>query len=208
MLPILHLNGWKIANPTVLARIGDDELDALLTGYGHQPDLRDRRRPRLVHQELAAAMDDAYADIRRFQSDARDGGSRSDRAGLRSSCERRRAGPDRRSSTESRSRARGVLIRCLSPERGRTRSTSHSSSMAEELSPRGAVRRGRAAGRAGPCGRSVRGAPHGLEPARERGRAAAGSSAAGLPRFRSRRAESRAAPSARRRACSGATCAR
>ena len=45
VLPILHLNGYKIANPTVLARIGDDELDALLPGYGHEPYLVDRRRP-------------------------------------------------------------------------------------------------------------------------------------------------------------------
>jgi xylulose-5-phosphate/fructose-6-phosphate phosphoketolase len=75
VLPILHLNGWKIANPTVLARIGDDELDALLTGYGHRPIFVTGDDPELVHQELAAAMDDAYADIRRFQSDARDRGS-------------------------------------------------------------------------------------------------------------------------------------
>jgi xylulose-5-phosphate/fructose-6-phosphate phosphoketolase len=75
VLPILHLNGWKIANPTVLARIGDGELDALLTGYGHRPIFVTGDDPELVHQALAAAMDDAYADIRRFQSDARDGGS-------------------------------------------------------------------------------------------------------------------------------------
>jgi xylulose-5-phosphate/fructose-6-phosphate phosphoketolase len=75
VLPILHLNGWKIANPTVLARIGDDELDALLTGYGHRPIFVTGDDPERVHQALATAMDDAYADIRRFQSDARDGGS-------------------------------------------------------------------------------------------------------------------------------------
>ena len=45
VLPILHLNGYKIANPTVLARIGDDELTALLTGYGHKPYLVAGRRP-------------------------------------------------------------------------------------------------------------------------------------------------------------------
>jgi xylulose-5-phosphate/fructose-6-phosphate phosphoketolase len=75
VLPILHLNGWKIANPTVLARIGDDELGALLTGYGHRPIFVTGDEPELVHQALAAAMDDAYADIRRFQSDARTAGS-------------------------------------------------------------------------------------------------------------------------------------
>ena len=65
VLPILHLNGWKIANPTVLARIGDDELADLLRGYGHRPISSSGDDPALVHQALAAAMDDAYADIRR-----------------------------------------------------------------------------------------------------------------------------------------------
>ncbi len=72
VLPILHLNGWKIANPTVLARIGDDELAALMTGYGHRPIFVSGDEPELVHQALAAAMDDAYADIRRFQEQARE----------------------------------------------------------------------------------------------------------------------------------------
>src|SRR3954453_10928969 len=57
VLPILHLNGWKIANPTVLARIGDDDLMSLLRGYGHEPILVEGDDPLLVHQELAAAMD-------------------------------------------------------------------------------------------------------------------------------------------------------
>jgi xylulose-5-phosphate/fructose-6-phosphate phosphoketolase len=74
VLPILHLNGWKIANPTVLARIGDDELDALLTGYGHRPIFVTGDDPELVHQALASAMDAAYAEIRRFQSEARANG--------------------------------------------------------------------------------------------------------------------------------------
>jgi xylulose-5-phosphate/fructose-6-phosphate phosphoketolase len=75
VLPILHLNGWKIANPTVLARIGDDELGALLTGYGHRPLFVTGDDPELVHQALATAMDEAYADIRRFQANAREHGS-------------------------------------------------------------------------------------------------------------------------------------
>ena len=74
VLPILHLNGWKIANPTVLARIGDDELGALLTGYGHRPIFVTGDDPEVVHQALAAALDDAYSDIRRFQSAARTDG--------------------------------------------------------------------------------------------------------------------------------------
>ena len=66
VLPILHLNGYKIANPTILARIGDDELGALLSGYGYQPYLVEGDDPVTVHQSLAATLDtifDAIADI-------------------------------------------------------------------------------------------------------------------------------------------------
>jgi xylulose-5-phosphate/fructose-6-phosphate phosphoketolase len=75
VLPILHLNGWKIANPTVLARIGDDELRRLLEGYGHRPIVVAGDQPDEVHQALAAALDDAYADIRRIQREAREHGT-------------------------------------------------------------------------------------------------------------------------------------
>ncbi|TJZ44043.1 phosphoketolase family protein [Streptomyces piniterrae] len=68
VLPILHLNGYKIANPTLLARIPQDELDALLRGYGHNPIHVEGDDPEAVHQALAAAMDrslDRIADIQR-----------------------------------------------------------------------------------------------------------------------------------------------
>jgi xylulose-5-phosphate/fructose-6-phosphate phosphoketolase len=74
VLPILHLNGWKIDNPTVLARIGDDELDALLTGYGYRPYLVEGDDPALVHQRLAATLDAVFDEIALIQSAARDGG--------------------------------------------------------------------------------------------------------------------------------------
>ena len=61
VLPILHLNGWKIANPAVLARIPEDELDALLRGYGYEPRYVTGHEPAAVHQEMAAALDDAIA---------------------------------------------------------------------------------------------------------------------------------------------------
>jgi xylulose-5-phosphate/fructose-6-phosphate phosphoketolase len=64
VLPILHLNGWKIANPTVLARIGEDELDALLRGCGYQPAYVTGDDPMAVHEQLAAALDAAVATIR------------------------------------------------------------------------------------------------------------------------------------------------
>src|ERR1700741_2266108 len=57
VLPILHLNGYKIANPTVLARIPADELESLLRGYGYHPHTVEGDDPKLVHQQLAATMD-------------------------------------------------------------------------------------------------------------------------------------------------------
>jgi xylulose-5-phosphate/fructose-6-phosphate phosphoketolase len=71
VLPILHLNGWKIANPTVLARIGDDELRRLLEGYGHRPLIVAGDDPETVHDALAAALETAYAEIRAAQGAAR-----------------------------------------------------------------------------------------------------------------------------------------
>ena len=57
VLPILHLNGFKIANPTILARIGRNELTELLHGYGHEPVFVEGHDPAIVHQLLAAALD-------------------------------------------------------------------------------------------------------------------------------------------------------
>ncbi|KQN22781.1 MULTISPECIES: phosphoketolase family protein [unclassified Sphingomonas] len=71
VLPILHLNGFKIANPTILARIDEDELDALLRGYGHEPLYVGSSDPALVHQQLAAALDTALAKIQAIQAAAR-----------------------------------------------------------------------------------------------------------------------------------------
>ena len=71
VLPILHLNGFKIANPTVLARISHEELAELLRGYGYEPRFVEGDDPPLVHQALAAAMDATLADIRAIQTTAR-----------------------------------------------------------------------------------------------------------------------------------------
>jgi xylulose-5-phosphate/fructose-6-phosphate phosphoketolase len=71
VLPILHLNGFKIANPTVLARIGRDELAALLRGYGYDPHFVEGDDPRVVHQDLAATLDRVLTDIRAIQAEAR-----------------------------------------------------------------------------------------------------------------------------------------
>ncbi len=74
VLPILHLNGYKIANPTVLARIGDEELTALLTGYGYQPYLVAGDHPAAVHQNLAATLDRIFDEIAEIQRAAREDG--------------------------------------------------------------------------------------------------------------------------------------
>jgi xylulose-5-phosphate/fructose-6-phosphate phosphoketolase len=74
VLPILHLNGYKIANPTVLARIGDDELTALLSGYGYRPYLVAGDDPAAVHQVLAATLDRVFDEIAEIQRAARQDG--------------------------------------------------------------------------------------------------------------------------------------
>jgi len=74
VLPILHLNGYKIAGPTVLARIPDEELDHLLRGYGHTPYLVAGDDPETVHQRLAATLDAVLDEIERIQVDARSTG--------------------------------------------------------------------------------------------------------------------------------------
>jgi xylulose-5-phosphate/fructose-6-phosphate phosphoketolase len=78
VLPILHLNGYKIANPTVLARISEEELLDMMRGHGHRPILVAGDDPEDVHQQLAAALDDALDDIGDIQRRAR--GSRARRA--------------------------------------------------------------------------------------------------------------------------------
>jgi xylulose-5-phosphate/fructose-6-phosphate phosphoketolase len=76
VLPVLHLNGWKIANPTVLARIPEGELIALLEGYGWRPLVVAGDEPKVVHQLFAAALDDALDEIAAIQREAREQGDR------------------------------------------------------------------------------------------------------------------------------------
>ncbi|VAW80836.1 Xylulose-5-phosphate phosphoketolase @ Fructose-6-phosphate phosphoketolase, partial [hydrothermal vent metagenome] len=71
VLPILHLNGYKIANPTVLARISREELVALFKGYGYTPYLIEGADPVTVHQAMAATLDQAIDDIKTIQNTAR-----------------------------------------------------------------------------------------------------------------------------------------
>lgn len=71
VLPILHLNGYKIANPTLLARIPREELEQLLTGYGWEPLFVSGHEPALMHEAMAKALDQAVTGIRRIQHAAR-----------------------------------------------------------------------------------------------------------------------------------------
>ena len=71
VLPILHLNGYKIANPTVLARISHEELDHLLRGYGYNPYYVEGHDPQEMHQLMAATMDQITQEIQHILSNAR-----------------------------------------------------------------------------------------------------------------------------------------
>src|SRR5580698_7762055 len=74
VLPILHLNGYKIANPTVLARISHEELDALMRGYGYTPHFVEGADPIAMHQLLAQTLDVVIREIKEIQADARKSG--------------------------------------------------------------------------------------------------------------------------------------
>ncbi|HET7057763.1 MAG TPA: phosphoketolase family protein, partial [Nitrospiraceae bacterium] len=76
VLPILHLNGYKIAGPTVLARISRDEIEALFRGYGYTPYVVEGDDPIKMHPMMAATLDVIVADIHRIQRDARKNGFR------------------------------------------------------------------------------------------------------------------------------------
>ena len=73
VLPILHLNGYKIANPTILARIGSDELHRLFVGYGYQPYLVEGDDPAAMHQLMAQTLDRVFDEIHAIQTEARQG---------------------------------------------------------------------------------------------------------------------------------------
>jgi xylulose-5-phosphate/fructose-6-phosphate phosphoketolase len=74
VLPILHLNGYKIAGPTILARIPDDELTELMHGYGHEPYVVSGDDPMTMHRRMAEVLDAVVAEIERIQVDARERG--------------------------------------------------------------------------------------------------------------------------------------
>src|SRR4029079_5099985 len=71
VLPLLHLNGYKIANPTILARITREELEQLLRVYGWTPYFVEGHEPALMHEAMAATLDTAIQAIKKIQQDAR-----------------------------------------------------------------------------------------------------------------------------------------
>ena len=76
VLPILHLNGYKIANPTILARIPQEQLESLLVGYGYKPHFVVGDDPEKMHQLMAQTLDTVLAEIKAIQTSAREGGNR------------------------------------------------------------------------------------------------------------------------------------
>jgi len=76
VLPILHLNGYKIANPTILGRLSDVELTQLFTGYGYKPYFVEGHEPEAMHQLMARTLETVIEEIQAIQNDARTGRSR------------------------------------------------------------------------------------------------------------------------------------
>lgn len=75
VLPVLHLNGYKINNPTILSRISHRELNALFEGYGYQPYFVEGSDPESMHQAMAATLDHCVSEIRSIQQEARSSGN-------------------------------------------------------------------------------------------------------------------------------------
>jgi xylulose-5-phosphate/fructose-6-phosphate phosphoketolase len=74
VLPVLHLNGYKINNPTILARISREELEALFVGYGYTPYFVEGSEPESMHQAMAATLEHCVLEIRKYQEEARKAG--------------------------------------------------------------------------------------------------------------------------------------
>ena len=183
VLPVLHLNGYKIANPTILSRISHEELESLFVGYGYDPYFVEGSDPDTMHQAMAATLDHCVQEIRRIQQEARANASGVKRPRwpmivLRSP--KGWTGPERGGRTQGRrilAFAPGAACR----DAREARASEAARGMAAQLPPGGAVRRRRPAGAGASGARAGRSAPHGREPARQRRAAAQGAVVAGLP---------------------------
>jgi len=112
VLPILHLNGYKISNPTVLARIEHEELEQFLRGCGWTPHFVEGDDPEKMHELMAATMEEAIEDIRRIQSNARDNHDNTRPRWPMIVLKSPKAGRGQKSSMACKSRARFGRIRC------------------------------------------------------------------------------------------------
>ena len=184
VLPILHLNGYKIANPTVLARISKTELESLISGYGYHPYFVEGDEPMAMHEAMAATLDTVCAEIRAIQEDARRNGVKQRprwpmivlryAEGLdRTEGSRRRAGRRQLAFASSADRRCQIGRALKAPRR-----------LDEELPPRSFIRQRRRAGAraAKTCAQGP--APHGRQSAGQRRSVAAGSAHARLSRLR------------------------
>ena len=170
VLPILHLNGYKISGPTVLRPRRRRRNPPPPRGHGYEVHFVEGDEPMRCIAQFAATLDACYATIRAIQTDARATGVRSARRGPRSCCARPRDGPGRKSSTACRSKGPSARIRCRSPtckenpEHLKMLEQWMRSYRPEELFDDAAARcRDQSA-------RAERGAPDGRESARERRR--------------------------------------
>ena len=185
VLPILHLNGYKIANPTVLARISHEELDRSLRGYGYAPHFVEGDDPAVMHELMAATLETVIGEIRNIQADARKNGFSKRpiwpmivmRTPKGWTCPKEIDGK----REEGYWRSHQVPMSAM---RGHPGACPHPRDMDEELSPRGAVRRDgqpqERARRACAAGH----APNERQSARQRRPALARPEASKLPRLR------------------------
>ena len=182
VLPILHLNGYKIANPCVLARISHEELEHLFRGYGYTPYFVEGHEPAAMHELMAATLDKVIGKIERIKADARRNGfterPRWPMIVLRTpkgwTCPKEIDGK----RTEDYWRSHQVPMGQMHENDG---ARPPSRKVDEELSARGALRQQRSSpvrlGR--PC--SPRQPPHERQPAHQRWLAASGAAASEFP---------------------------
>ena len=192
VLPILHLNGYKIANPCFLARIPHDELRMFFAGMGYKPYFVEGRDPAAVHQQLAGVLDTVVAEIRR---DLGRGPPerRREAAGLADDRLPHAEGLDLPAG-DRRQEVRGLLAQPPGADGrdGQARAHPHPREVDEELPAGGAVRRPGPAQVARRGGTGSKGAPPDeRQPARQRRPAAARPQDARLPRLCCRRAQPR-----------------
>ena len=207
VLPVLHLNGYKIANPTVLARIPERELRALLEGYGYAPRFVEGSEPEAMHQLMAATLDEIADDIAGIQLRARAGETtRPAWPMIVLRTPKGWTGPKVVDGLPAEGSFRSHQVPLVEP-RAQSRAPRAAGGVDALLPPRGALRRrGRAAARARRPG-AARGTADGGQPARQRRRPHTRSGAAGLPRRTPSTCSPRRRRRARPRACSAGSCA-